>query len=44
MMENSHYLVKNRAGRCVVINYVASADGADASAIQRMLRTSLSLQ
>ena len=43
-MENSHYLVKNRAGRCVVINYVASADGADTSTIQRMLRTSLSLQ
>jgi hypothetical protein len=43
-VENSHYLVKNRAGRCVVINYVASADGADTSAIHRMLRTSLSLQ
>ena len=43
-MENSHYLVKNRAGRCVVINYVASADGGDTSAIHRMLRTSLSLQ
>ncbi len=42
--ENSHYLVKNRAGRCVVINYMASADGADTSAIHRMLRTSLSLQ
>ena len=42
--ENSHYLVKNRAGRCVVINYLASADGADSSAIHRMLRTSLSLQ
>jgi hypothetical protein len=43
-VENSHYLVKNRAGRCVVINYVASADGVDTSAIHRMLRTSLSLQ
>jgi len=43
-MENSHYLVKNRAGRCVVINYVASADDADTGAIHRMLRTSLSLQ
>jgi hypothetical protein len=43
-VENSHYLVKNRAGRCVVINYLASADGADTSAIHRMLRTSLSLQ
>jgi hypothetical protein len=43
-LENSHYLVKNRAGRCVVINYMASADGGDTSAIHRMLRTSLSLQ
>jgi hypothetical protein len=43
-VENSHYLVKNRAGRCVVINYMASADGGDTSAIHRMLRTSLSLQ
>ena len=44
ILENSHYLVKNGAGRCVVINYVASADGVDTSAIHRMLRTSLSLQ
>jgi hypothetical protein len=43
-VENSHYLVRNRAGRCVVINYVASADGVDSSAIHRVLRTSLSLQ
>ena len=43
-VETSHYLVKNRAGRCVVINYVASADDVDTSAIHRMLRTSLSLQ
>ena len=43
-VENSHYLVKNRAGRCVVINYVAAADDVDTSAIDRMLRTSLSLQ
>ena len=43
-VENLHYLVKNRAGRCVVINYVASADGVDTSAIHRMFRTSLSLQ
>ena len=42
-LEDSHYLVKNRAGRCVVINYMASADGGDTSAIHRMLRTSLSL-
>jgi hypothetical protein len=43
-VENSHYLVKNRAGRCVVINYVASADGIDSSAIHRMLRNSLTMQ
>ena len=43
-VENSHYLVKNRAGRCVVINYLASTDGVDTSGIHRMLRTSLSLQ
>jgi hypothetical protein len=43
-VENSHYLVRNRAGRCVVINYVASADDVDTSAIHRMLRTGLSLQ
>jgi hypothetical protein len=43
-VENSHYLVKNRAGRCVFINYVASADGIDSSAIHRMLRTSLAMQ
>lgn len=43
-LENSHYLVKNRAGRCVVINYVASADTSDTAAIHRMLRTGLSLQ
>jgi hypothetical protein len=43
-MENSHYLVKNGAGRCVVINYLASADARDTSATHRMLRTSLSLQ
>jgi hypothetical protein len=44
VVENSHYLVRNRAGRCVVINYVASADDVDTSAIDRMLRTGLSLQ
>jgi hypothetical protein len=43
-VENSHYLVKNRAGRCVAINYLASADDVDTSAVRRMLRTSLSLQ
>jgi hypothetical protein len=44
VVENSHYLVKNRAGRCVAINYLASADTADTSAIHRMLKTGLSLQ
>jgi hypothetical protein len=44
VVENSHYLVRSRAGRCVAINYVASADNKDASAIDRMLRTGLSLQ
>jgi hypothetical protein len=43
-VENAHYLVKNRAGRCVVINYVASADKVDSSAIHQMLRASLTLQ
>jgi hypothetical protein len=44
VVENSHYLVKSRAGRCVVVNYLASADTADTAAIHRMLRTGLSLQ
>ena len=44
VVENSHYLVKNRAGRCVAINYVAYAEGAAATSVQEMLRTSLKLQ
>ena len=44
VVENSHYLVKNRTGRCVVVNYIASADTADTSATHRMLLTGLSLQ
>jgi hypothetical protein len=44
VVENSHYVIKSRAGRCVVINYVASADTTDTSAIHRALRTGLSLQ
>ena len=43
-VENSHYLLKNRAGRCVIINYIASAEDVDTSAVHRMLRTGLSLQ
>ena len=44
MIETQHYLVKNRAGRCVAINFLASAKAADTDAVQRMLRTSLTLQ
>ena len=43
-VENSHYLLRNRAGRCVAINYLASAGDIDTSAVRRMLRTSLSIQ
>lgn len=43
-VENSHYLLKNRAGRCVIINYIASAEDVDTSAVHRMLWTGLSLQ
>jgi hypothetical protein len=43
-LENSHYLVKNRAGRCVVINYLASAANIDTSSLHRTLRTGLALQ
>jgi hypothetical protein len=43
-VENSHYLFKNRAGRCVVIKYVASAWNADSTGVHRMLQTGLSLQ
>lgn len=43
-VENSHYVVTNRAGRCVVINYMAAAADVDTSDIHQMLRTSLSLR
>jgi len=43
-VENSHYLLRNRAGRCVAINYLASAGDTDTSAVRRMLRSGLSLQ
>jgi len=42
-VENSHYLLRNRAGRCVIINYLASAGDVDTAAVDRMLRTGLSL-
>jgi hypothetical protein len=42
-VQNSHFLVKNRGGRCVVINYLASAaDNSDA--INRTIRSTLALQ
>jgi hypothetical protein len=44
VVENTHYLVKNRAGRCVAINYMASSDISDTAPINRMLRGGLSLQ
>jgi len=42
-VQNRHYLVKNRAARCVVINYLASA-GADSDAVNRSIRNTLALQ
>jgi hypothetical protein len=44
VVENSHYLIRNRAGRCVAINYLAAADGVDSPGVHRMLQTSLALQ
>lgn len=41
--QNHHYLVRNKAARCVVINYQASADS-EADAVSRMIRTTLALQ
>jgi hypothetical protein len=43
-IENSHYLFKNRAGRCVAIKYVASASNADTAGVHQMLQAGLSLQ
>ncbi len=43
-VENSHFLVKNGAGRCVAINYLAAAEPTSAYAVRHMLQTSLSLQ
>jgi hypothetical protein len=36
-VEDSHYLIRNRAGRCVAINYLASAEGIDTYPVRRML-------
>jgi hypothetical protein len=41
--ENNHYLIKNKAARCVVINYVASASR-DADAVNRTIRSTPALQ
>jgi hypothetical protein len=43
-VENRHYLVKNRAGRCVAIQFLASAGGTDTDAVHRLLTSSLILQ
>ena len=42
-LENAHYLIKNGAGRCVAIQYMASADASDTGAVHRMLESGLSL-
>ncbi len=43
VLEHAHFLVQNKAGRCVVINFIASAEGLDTLALHRMLQTSLAL-
>jgi hypothetical protein len=42
-VQNHHYLVRNKAARCVVINYLAPAD-AEADPLTRTIRTTLALQ
>jgi len=42
-VHNNHYLVKNHGGRCVVVNYMASAT-ADSDTINRTIRNTLALQ
>jgi hypothetical protein len=42
-VQNSHYLVRNRAARCVAINYLAAAD-ADSDAVSRTIRNTVALQ
>lgn len=43
-VEDYHYLIKNRAGRCVAINYLASAEGSETYPVRRMLLAGLRLQ
>jgi hypothetical protein len=43
-VEDAHYLLKNRAGRCVAINYLASAEGSDSYPVRRMLLAGLRLE
>jgi hypothetical protein len=42
-LQSSDYLVRNRSGRCVAINYSAEP-GSDADAVQRMIQKTLALQ
>ena len=42
-VQNRHYLVKNRGGRCVVINYMATAQG-DSEMVNRTIRNTLAMQ
>jgi hypothetical protein len=42
-LQNREYLVKNRGGRCVSINFLAQA-GTDADSVHRMIQNSLTLQ
>ncbi len=42
-LESSDYLVRNRSGRCVAINFSAEP-GSDADAVHRMIQKTLALQ
>jgi hypothetical protein len=42
-VHNHHFLVRNKAARCVVINYLAPADGED-DPVSRTIRTTLALE
>jgi hypothetical protein len=42
-VQNHHYLVKNKAARCVAINYLAPAN-VEADTVSRTIRTTLALQ
>jgi hypothetical protein len=43
-LENSHYLLMSRAGRCVAVKYVGAQEVDDSSEVHRMLLAGLSLQ